>query len=73
MKSILLLVTIIGSLTLSAQDVIPKNWNTISKADAVLEKLVKVTAPEVKGARDAEFVMVGNYAYIVAEVNDLKP
>lgn len=41
-------------------------------ADAVLSGLVKVTAPEVKGAHDAEFVLVDDYAYIVAEVNDLK-
>lgn len=73
MKSILLLVSIIGTVSLSAQDILPENWNPVSEANEVLEKLVKVTAPEVKGAHDAEFVIVGDYAYIVAEVNNIQP
>lgn len=39
----------------------------------VLEGLVRVTAPQVKGAHDAEFVCVGNRAYIVEHDNDLEP
>jgi hypothetical protein len=35
-----------------------------------MKRLVKVTSPSVKGAHDAEFVCVGDRAYIVAEVND---
>ena len=38
----------------------------------MLTSLVKVTAPQVKGAHDAEFVCVGEHAYVVSEVNDLK-
>ena len=37
-----------------------------------MERLVTVTAPDVKGAHDAEMVMVGRRSYIVAEVNDVK-
>ncbi|OGV66281.1 MAG: hypothetical protein A2283_12145 [Lentisphaerae bacterium RIFOXYA12_FULL_48_11] len=38
----------------------------------VMARLVNVTAPEVMGAHDAEIVMVGDRAYIVAEVNDVQ-
>ncbi|WP_339709293.1 sialidase family protein [uncultured Kriegella sp.] len=73
MKCILVLVAIVSSLFLSAQDILPKDWNPTSEGDAVLERLVKVTDSKVKGAHDAEFVLVDNYAYVVAEVNDVKP
>ncbi|MDD4872706.1 MAG: sialidase family protein [Kiritimatiellae bacterium] len=49
---------------------LPADWNPKAAADQVLSRLVKVTAPQVKGAHDAEMVMVKNRAYIVAEVND---
>ena len=35
--------------------------------------LINVTPPEVKGAHDAEMVIVNGKAYIVAEANDVKP
>ncbi len=57
---------------LAHEHLLPDFWDPKQKADAILAKLVKVTAPEVKGAHDAEMVLVGNKAYIVAEVNDLK-
>jgi hypothetical protein len=50
--------------------ILPQDWDAKLAADEVLSKLIKVTAPEVKGAHDAEFVMIGDYAYIVAEVNE---
>lgn len=49
---------------------LPADWNPKAAADQVLRDLVCVTAPQVKGAHDAEFVIVGGRAYIVAEVND---
>ncbi len=39
----------------------------------ILENLICVTTPEVQGAHDAEMVLVGDRAFIVAEVNDLSP
>ncbi len=42
-------------------------------ADRVLQGLVPVTAPQVKGSHDAEMALVGDRAYIVAEVNDVRP
>lgn len=41
--------------------------------DEELARLVKVTGPEVKGAHDAALVMAGDLAYIVAEVNEVRP
>ena len=38
----------------------------------MLKTLVNTSAPQVKGAHDAEFVCVGERAYVVAEANDLK-
>ena len=34
---------------------------------------ISVTAPNVKGARDAEFKLVGRHAYVVSTVNDVRP
>ncbi|MCG8601500.1 MAG: exo-alpha-sialidase [Verrucomicrobiales bacterium] len=49
---------------------IPETWNPALAGDLVLEHLVTVTAPQVKGAHDAEMAIVGDKAYIVAEVDD---
>ena len=51
---------------------IPQGWDAALAGDEVMKGLVKVTGPEVKGAHDAEFVCVGDHAYIVAEVNDTR-
>jgi predicted neuraminidase len=51
---------------------LPANWDAALAGDVVMQRLVKVTAPGVKGAHDAEFVCVGDRAYVVSEVNDLK-
>lgn len=52
--------------------VLPANWNPKAEGDKVLARLVTVTAPQVKGAHDAEMTMVGERAFVVAEVNDVK-
>lgn len=49
---------------------IPNDWNPALAGDVVMEGLVTVTAPQVKGAHDAEMTIVGDRAYIVAEVDD---
>ena len=51
---------------------LPANWDAALAGDVVMQRLVKVTAPGVKGAHDAEFVCAGDRAYVVSEVNDLK-
>jgi hypothetical protein len=50
----------------------PAGWDPVAAGNRVLARLVPVTADQVKGAHDAEFVCVGDRAYVVAEVNDLR-
>ena len=57
---------------LSEPALLPTDWDPALAGDQVLQRLVKVTAPQVQGAHDAEFVCVGNRAYVVAEVNDVR-
>ena len=52
---------------------VPDGWDPALAGDQVMERLVKVTAPRVKGAHDAEFVCVGDRAYIVEHDNDVQP
>lgn len=47
-------------------------WSPKLAGDRVLQGLITITAPQVKGAHDAEFVTVGDKAYIVTEVNEVK-
>jgi hypothetical protein len=54
----------------SAQSLLPANWDPALAGDIVMQRLVKVTAPKVKGTHDAEFVCVGERAYVVTEAND---
>ncbi len=56
----------------SRENLLPLNWNPKQAGDKVLKQLVKVTATQVKGAHDAEMVLDGDRAFIVAEVNDIK-
>ncbi|EMI16253.1 secreted protein, partial [Rhodopirellula maiorica SM1] len=49
---------------------VPDNWNPALAGDMVMQRLVRVTGPEVKGAHDSEFVLVDDKAYIVAELSE---
>ncbi|MDR3401188.1 MAG: sialidase family protein [Chthoniobacter sp.] len=57
----------------AAAQILPPGWDAKQAADKVLAGLVKVSAPEVKGAHDAEFALVGDRAFVVYEANDVKP
>lgn len=48
-------------------------WDPKAAADRVMSRLVSVTGPEVKGAHDADFVIVDGKAYIVGMANDIQP
>ena len=50
----------------------PSEWNAALAGDLVMQRLVTITAPQIKGAHDAEMAIVGRHAYVVAEVNDVK-
>lgn len=70
-RRIALLVLLLVPLpTASAQSLLPRDWSPKQAADRVLAGLIMVTAPHVKGAHDAEMVIVNDRAFIVAEVND---
>lgn len=48
-------------------------WDPKAAADRVMSRLINVSGPEVKGAHDAEFVIVDGKAYIVGMANDIQP
>ncbi|MBX7207710.1 MAG: glycoside hydrolase [Verrucomicrobiaceae bacterium] len=52
---------------------LPPGWNPKRAGDEILSKLIKVSAPQVKGAHDADLVLVGERAFIVEHDNDIKP
>ena len=52
---------------------LPSDWDPKAEADKVMAGLIKVTAPQAKGAHDAEFVCVGDRAYVVEHDNDVAP
>gem|GEM_PF-1561675 len=62
-----------GFLSASDDSLVPAGWDPVLAGDQVMERLVRVSAPQVKGAHDSEFVCVGDKAYIVEHANDLKP
>ena len=51
---------------------VPDGWDPALAGDEVMARLVNTSAPRVKGAHDAEFVCVGERAYVVAEANDVR-
>jgi hypothetical protein len=57
---------------IQAQNLLPAQWDPALAGDIVMRRLVNTSAPQVKGAHDAEFVCVGDRAYLVAEANDVK-
>lgn len=52
---------------------LPPGWDPKRAGDKVLATLIKVTAPQAKGAHDADLVLVGERAFVVEHDNDLKP
>jgi predicted neuraminidase len=58
---------------LDKPSLLPPGWNPALAGDVVLKPLVRVTAPHVKGAHDAEFVCMGERAYVVEHDNDVEP
>ena len=52
---------------------LPANWDAKQAADRVMDGLVNISAPQVKGAHDAGIVIVNDKAYVVAICNDVQP
>ncbi len=70
-KTVFLLSTLMAPLA-AAQSLLPDGWDPALAGDIVMQRLVNTSAPHVKGAHDAEFVCVGERAFVVAEANDEK-
>ncbi len=51
---------------------LPSGWDAALAGDIVMQRLVNTSDPRVKGAHDAEFVCVGERAYVVTEANNMK-
>ncbi|QDV69169.1 hypothetical protein Poly24_28840 [Rosistilla carotiformis] len=62
----------IAAVPAAAQRIVPPDWDPGLAGDLVLERLVRVTGPQVLGAHDAEMALAGGHAFIVAECNDEK-
>ncbi|MCA9023146.1 MAG: exo-alpha-sialidase, partial [Planctomycetaceae bacterium] len=63
---------LVASLTTAAEPLVPTGWDAALAGDQVLERLIPVTGKQVKGAHDAEMVLLDDRAFIVAEVNDTR-
>jgi predicted neuraminidase len=59
--------------TASTPRLLSPDWNPQQAADRVLARLVNVSAPQVKGAHDSQFVIVDGRAYVVSIANDVRP
>lgn len=59
-----------ATITHSDESIIPQHWDPALAGDIVMDRLVTVTAPRVKGAHDAEFALEKRLAFVVAEVSE---
>ncbi|MCG3146623.1 MAG: hypothetical protein PCFJNLEI_00056 [Verrucomicrobiae bacterium] len=62
-----------GDAVTGRAQVLPVGWDAKQAATEVLAGLVVVTASNVKGAHDADMVLVGDRAFVVYEANDMRP
>lgn len=69
------LVAVLASFNVARSEdrkLVPQDWDAAMAGDIVMRRLVNTSAPDVKGAHDAEFVCVGERAYVVTEANNTK-
>ena len=64
---------VVMAVTTTGANVLPPDWDARKAGDKVLAGLMVVTAANVKGAHDAEMVIVNDRAFIVYEANDMRP
>lgn len=62
-----LVVAVVIAAPLSAQTMIPATWDAALAGDVVLNRLVVITAPHVKGAHDAEMVLLKDRDYVLTQ------
>lgn len=54
----------------AAEPLVPAGWNPKQAGDVVMQRLIRATAPEVRGAHDSALCVVGDRAYVVAEISE---
>lgn len=52
---------------------LPPDWDAQAAGDRVMKNLIRITGPEVKGAHDADMVLLGDRAYVVTMANEIQP
>jgi putative CocE/NonD family hydrolase len=52
---------------------LPAGWDPKKAGEEVMRRLIRVSAPKVKGAHDAGFACVGDRTYVVEMDNDIQP
>ena len=66
----ILLLMSFSTAVMSSEQLIPAGWDSLGAASNILDGLVQVTPFQVKGAHDADLALVGDKAYVVAEVSN---
>jgi len=59
--------------TASQRKLLPPDWDPKAAGDRVMKGLLQTTGPEVKGAHDADMVLIGDRAYVAQMANDIQP
>ncbi|OYW76007.1 MAG: hypothetical protein B7Z37_10715 [Verrucomicrobia bacterium 12-59-8] len=57
---------------LDKPQLVPAKWDPALAGDIIMQRLGNTSAPRVKGSHDAEFVCIGEKAYVVTESNDVR-
>ena len=73
MKTLPLFAAMLMTTPALSAPLLPPDWNPKQAADRVLTSLVKVTAPEVKGAHDSDMIVSGERAFVVYMAKDVQP
>ena len=61
-----------GKTSMPQTTLVPSDWDPKDAADQVMDNLVNVCLPGVKGAHDSDFVVVDGKAYVVYMANDVQ-
>lgn len=58
---------------MSDQRLVPSDWDPKQAGDRVLDGLVNLCRPEVRGAHDSDFLILDGKAYVIYMANDIQP
>ena len=72
-SSLLITLMTLAATVAFADPILKDGWDAKQTGDKVMGGMIKVSAPQVKGAHDADLALVGDRAYVVEHDNDIKP